>query len=292
MCDSFISIIKAEAQLAPMYAAAVITGAGTEYWRNPQCNSANNSHSVTKAFIAAAVGALRDDGRLSLEDKITSFFTAEEMPENMDTRWREVTVEHALQHKTGLDTIPYDVDADDSTTVIGRDYLKYVFSLPIEHVPGEYRRYSDAAYYLLSRVIAEASGMTADRFLRERFFVPLQFREWAMSCCPCGHAIGGGGFYSRADDVAKLGFMYACGGVYEGNRMISQNWIDISVKNDYAFAPFRDTDVFVKTGAYGQMIAFSIRKRTATAWHGFSKQNGNDRNDRLLEAFVKCLDKK
>jgi len=85
--------------------------------------------------------------------------------------------------------------------------------------------------------------------------------------------------------------VYACGGVYEGRRILPESWIEDAMQNDYACTQFRDTDVFVKTGAKGQMVAFSRQRKAAVAWHGYSN-DGNARNDRLLEAFVRYLDER
>lgn len=272
-----------------MYDAAIINENGIEYWHSPECNNANNSHSVTKLFVSTAVGILCDRGALSLDAPVTSFFSDSEKPEKMDPRWNKVTVRDALRHKTGIDEIPYNVDSDDDTGFIGNDFLKYVFSLEISRETGEYRRYSDEAYYLLARIIEKASGTDGVTFFRENMMNPLGFRQWSMACCPMGHPIGGGGFFCRADDAAKLGYAFACGGIYNGKRILSSEYIDAAMKNDYACTRHRDTDVFVKTGAKGQMVAFTKERGCAVAWHGFSN-SGNARNDRLLDAFLAYLE--
>ena len=271
-------------EYAPMYDAAVITDRGTEFWRHPCANNANNGHSTTKFFIATAVGILCDRGLLTPDTLVGPLFADSEKPDDYDTGWDRVTVRHALQHKTGIDHIPYGVDDDDSAPRIGDDFLKYVLSLRIEHEPGAYRRYSDAAYYLLSRV-------TADIFLKENIFEPLGFRQWAMAKCPQGHPIAGGGFFARADDVAKLGFAYAHNGVYEGNPIISENWINAAMEQDFACSRFRDTDIWLKTGARGQCVAFSRERPSAAAWHGCAAPDDEGkRNDRLLAAYCAFLD--
>ncbi len=282
----FKAVLREE---APMYDAAIVSENGILEWKNPDCNSINNSHSVTKFFIAAAVGRLRDEGRLDPDAPVTSFFSQDQLPADLNPRWHNVTVRNTLRHMTGMgdDSIRYGVDEDDSNTVIGDDFLAEVLRTPLPHAPETYRRYSDAAYYLLSRIIAAASGRPADKYLNETFFKPLGFGQWAMVCCPQGYPIGGGGLFARARDIAKMGYLYACGGVWDGARLISEEWIEASKQNDYALGQFRDFDVWVKTGARGQMIAFSQSKKTAVAWHGCAFQDDEGkRNNRLLEAFV------
>lgn len=285
--NSFFEAVLAEAE--PMYDAALVNEEGEKYLKVPGSNNANNSHSVTKFFVATAIGILCDRGLLTLDTKVTSLFTEEETGTGIDPKWNGVTVRDCLRHRTGIDTVPYNVDSDGDIPFIGDDFLRYVFSLKIEKETGEYRRYSDEAYYLLGRIAEKASGTDATGFFRENIMKPLEFRQWSMALCPEGHIIGGGGFYCRSDDCARLGLTYACGGIYKGKRIISEKWVSEAMENDYACSEFRDTGVFVKTGAHGQMVAFSPEKRTAVSWHGFSQENGNKRNDRLLEAFVKYL---
>ena len=278
------------AEKDPMYDCAVITPEkGIEYWKNPCANYANNGHSTTKFYFATAVGILRDRGMLDIHAPVTSFFSAEDLPADMDPGWNDVTVYDALRHKTGLDIIPYGVDDDDGRMQIGEDFLSYIFSLKIMHRPDTFRRYSDAAYYLISRIIGSASGMTADLFIDEAVLKPLGFRQWAMAKCPMGHPIGGGGFFARSDDIAKLGYAYAFDGIYEGRQIVSREWTEMAMSSDFACTYHRDTDVCVKTGAMGQMVAFTKERKAACAWHGCSEK-GNERNDRLLDAFLSFLD--
>ena len=276
---------------APMYDAAVITEQGTEYWRHPCANNANNGHSTTKFFIAAAVGILCDRGLLTPDTTVGSVFPDAMKPDGYDAGWDRVTIRDVLRHKTGIEEVPYGVDDDDSAPLIGEDFLRYVLSLKLSHEPGTFYRYSDAAYYLLSRVIAQVSGKTADLFLKENVFEPLRFRQWAMAKCPQGHPIAGGGFFARADDVAKLGFAYANDGIYEGKRIVSREWIEASMGQDFACTRFRDTDIWLKTGARGQCVAFSRERPSAAAWHGCAAPDDEGkRNDRLLSAYCAYLD--
>ena len=275
---------------APMYDAAVITEKGTEYWRHPCANNANNGHSTTKFFIAAAVGILCDRGELTTDATIGSVFPDYLKPDEYDPGWDRVTVQDVLQHKTGIEEVPYGVDDDETATLIGEDFLGYVLSLKLSHEPGTFYRYSDAVYYLLARVIAQVSGKPADLFLKEHVFDPLGFRQWAMAKCPQGHPISGGGFFARADDVAKLGYTFARDGVYEGKKIISAEWIGAAMANDFACTRFRDTDIFLKTGARGQCVAFSRERPSAAAWHGCAAPDDEGkRNDRLLSAYYAYL---
>lgn len=279
-----------EKETEPMYDAGIVDENGVRYWYKNNCNYANNSRSVTKLFVSCAVGTLVTDGRLSLESSVTSFFTKDELPSSFDEKWNNVTVKDTLRHKTGITQKPYGIDVDDDYEKIGNDFLKYVFSLKIDGITGETYKYTDEAYYLLGRIIEKASGERTLDYFRNHIMNPLGFKQWAMSQCPMGFPICGDNFFARSDDIAKLGFALSCDGVYNGKRIVSKEYIDEAIKNDYALTEFRNSGVFVKTGACGQMVAFSKKHKTGVAWHGYSN-HGNERNDRLLEYFCEYLSK-
>lgn len=275
----------------PVYDIALISDSGVEYLHDPNANSCNNSHSATKFYVATAIGILCDRGLLTTETKIVSVLGNSLLPDEMPDGWKNVTVKNALTHKMGIGEHDFCVDDDDAREKLGDDFLSGVLTLPLPYAPDTERVYSDEAYYLLGRVIAAVTGQTADVFIKENILDPLDFHQWAMAKCPEGHPICGGGFYTRADDMAKLGWAYANNGIYNGKRVISEKWTNRAMAEDFACTSFRDTDIFLKTGAKGQCVAFSKKRKSAAAWHGVCNDNGK-RNDRLLLAYSELLDER
>ena len=182
----------------------------------------HNSYSTAKLFTAAAVGLLVDRAELSIDEPIYPIL-APYFPETFDPRWKEVTVEHLLTHFVGFgeDFRDIDIDSEDPRSWGTDDYLGRAVSNDLVYPPGEKEVHSDAAFYLLSRVVAVRAGKGLDDFLRDEFFVPMRFAEYAFSRCPHGYALGATGIYLSAEDMAKFGAMYAAGGVYRGRRRLS-----------------------------------------------------------------------
>jgi len=131
--------------------------------------------SMTKQFTATAVMMLVEEGKVSLDDKITKYFPA--APET----WSHVTIRHLLSHTSGiqnhvalpefLNLLQGDLTLQSS---LRRDELiKWFFRLPLEFQPGETWAYDNTGYYLLGLVIEQASGRTYWQFLDERIFRPL-----------------------------------------------------------------------------------------------------------------------
>ena len=282
--------VMRECETDPMYDAALIQNGTIYYWHNKNSNNANNGHSTTKLFIDSCVGILYDRGILDIKAPVTSFFTKEELPCAMDSKWNSVTVHDAMRHRMGIDSIPYGVDEDNDIDKIGSDFLGYVLSLELKYKPDEYYRYSDAAYYLLSRIISNAAGEKCQDFMFNNLLKPLGFRQWATAVCPEGYMIGGGGFFSRADDMAKLPYVYANGGVFEKKRILSENWIHLAVENHYALDVHGSTGAYYKTGAMGQGVIF--KNNSSFAWHGCSPDDGGNRTTRLFDAFCDYISEK
>ncbi len=74
------------------------------------------------------------------------------LPENADSRWRNVTIDMLLCHEAGFEDMILDIDHDDVSSYGTNDYLAYVLSflLPKQYIEAVY---TDAAFYLLSLVV-------------------------------------------------------------------------------------------------------------------------------------------
>ncbi|MGI9069393.1 MAG: serine hydrolase domain-containing protein [Pyrinomonadaceae bacterium] len=125
--------------------------------------------SITKQFTATAVMMLVEEGKVSLDDKITKYFPA--APET----WSRITVRHLLNHTSGIQNHVAVPDFPNLfQTNLTRDQLiKLFFKLPLEFQPGETWAYDNTGYYLLGIIVEKASGKYFWQFLDERIFRPV-----------------------------------------------------------------------------------------------------------------------
>lgn len=151
-----------------------------------------NSYSVAKAFTVTAAGLLYDRGLLSTDEKITDIFR-EEFPQEYDTKWERMTVDHIMRHRGGFPAGYLDIDAQAISSYGTEDFLQYLFRTELVAEPGEEWIYSDAAFYLLSRIITKKTGRLLDELMWREVFSPLEFQEMAWSKCPLGYPMGGNG---------------------------------------------------------------------------------------------------
>jgi CubicO group peptidase (beta-lactamase class C family) len=126
--------------------------------------------SVTKQFTAAAALMLVEDGKLSLDAKVT------ELLPGLPAAWSPVTVRHLLSHTSGIKsyTEVFGARKTPEDKVFTKDeIIALVADAPLQFAPGERFAYCNTGYYLLGLVIEKASGKKYADFLAERIFKPL-----------------------------------------------------------------------------------------------------------------------
>ena len=271
-------IIECAKNINPwMYYISVIeNGKLTTLSINP-ANKTNDCYSISKVFTVTALGLLYDDGKLDTAEKIVDIFK-DELPDYMDPKWERVTVDMVIRHCWGithgfLDIDVEDIDSYQSIYGTRNDFLKIILSHELGFEPGGKEVYSDAAYYLLSRVVTKKSGEILYEFLRKRLFNPLDFEETAWSCCPMGYTIGATGLYIRTGDMAKLGQLYISNGEYNGRRIISEEWCNTVLARGYELRSFGSG--YAKGGMYGQLLYIDPSRNLVVAWVGHDRTDAS-----------------
>jgi len=133
-------------------------------------NSVYAIGSLTKTFTAAAVLALADDGKLSLDDPLSKWVPS------FPALGRTATIRQLLNHTSGIRSMTalgprYWAQAGRE---IEPDALVALFAgEPPDFPPGSDYRYSNSGYVLLGLVVEKASGMPWGDFVTRRLLVPL-----------------------------------------------------------------------------------------------------------------------
>lgn len=127
------------------------------------------SGSVGKQFTAVAVLLLVQDGRLSLDDRLSRWW-------RVPPAWQRTTVRHLLTHTSGLpDDYPparlsYQRDHSDA------ELLRIALQLPLQSTPGARWQYSNVGYALLGLLLNRLAGRFYGDLLQERLLAPLGMR--------------------------------------------------------------------------------------------------------------------
>jgi CubicO group peptidase (beta-lactamase class C family) len=122
--------------------------------------------SITKLFTTAAVFELIQEGKLRLDDGITTVVPS--LPES----WKEITILHCLSHTSGLPDL-YEGIHYLPIAFTPAEAVKKVAARPLLSKPGDKTRYNQTEFLLLRLAIEAVSGKPFEAFMAERIFVPL-----------------------------------------------------------------------------------------------------------------------
>ncbi len=184
----------------------------------PDENSVFRIASLTKSFTAAAVLRLRDDGRLSLDDRIVSYvpqLISQAMP---TTDSPPLTIRHLLTMSGGLPTD--DAWADRQESMTEEDFGAFLAEgIRFVSTPGTAFEYSNLGFALLGQVITCIAGREYRQEVSATFLEPLGLRDTVFAArdvhpgrLVVGHRPVAGGWVAVPFD--RPGVFSAIGGLY------------------------------------------------------------------------------
>lgn len=175
-------------------------------------------YSLSKSFTSTAIGFLVDAGKISVEDRMVDLFP-EKCPEVIGENLSKMRLKHVLSMNTGHKECILGGIRND------KDPVRRFFEHEPEFEPGTNFCYNNAATYMLSQIVTKYTGMTMYEFLNFKLFKPLGIENTYWNTFANGCSQGAVGFHASTDDIAKLGLLYLNGGVFDGKRILSENWV-------------------------------------------------------------------
>jgi hypothetical protein len=116
--------------------------------------------------------------------------------------------------------------------------------------PGTTFAYCSPAMHLLSAILLQATGQTTLEFARANLGVPLGIQDAQWPADPQGVTNGHGELYLHPRDAAKLGFLWLHGGQWDGQQIVSREWVRASSRTQVTTNPDYGQDY-----GYGWWIA-------------------------------------
>lgn len=192
-----------------------------EGWWEPY--SASQEHmmfSVSKTFTATAIGIAQDEGLVSVDDPILSYFPSYATPEVRENV-RDVKVRDLLAMATGHDVDTMEIMRAQPT----EDWVKVFLDTPIVFPPGKSFLYNSGASFVLSALISSRTGKSVLEYLTPRLFEPLGMRVPPWAANRRGIPYGASGLRITTEDVAKIGQLYLQKGMWNGRQLLSEDWV-------------------------------------------------------------------
>lgn len=263
-----IDAALAAAAALPQLHALVIARHGEELeghvFRGPGLDTPVNIKSASKTVMAALAGAAIDRDVLEGVDQPIAPAFADLIPEDADPRVNDITVDHLLTMRAGLERTS------------GRNYGRWVntsnwtedaLTRPFVDEPGGRMLYSTGSYHLLSALLTRAAERSTLALARDWLGDPLGVAIPPWTRAPEGVYMGGNNMALSPRALIRLGELYRLGGVYAGARVLPESWVAASwtprtrspfSRHRYGYGWFiasaRGRDVFYARGYGGQMI--------------------------------------
>ena len=203
--------------------------------------------SNTKAFTAAALQMLADEGKLDMDARVIDYLPGFRMSDPYVTH--EMRVRDLLAHRSGLSLGAGDLLYWPPTSYTTADVVKRLARVPIKNSFRAHYAYDNILFAVATEVIEKVSGQSYADFVREHIFKPVGMDESLIDCTylkpgmdvATGHAPynfkdvkpvppmawlndpGAGGIYASVDDLAKWMNVQLAGGMLpDGKRLFSE----------------------------------------------------------------------
>jgi CubicO group peptidase (beta-lactamase class C family) len=217
-------------------------------------------HSLAKSFTSALVGVLVREGRLDVDAPApVRAWRGDDDPR------RSVTLDHLLRMSSGLewDEGRYPDNADLTAMIGSDDAGAYAARKKLARKPGSGFQYNTGNTILVDRIMADEVGSGAefrtfmDDALLGKIGITLDTEFDAA-----GTWLGGWTADTTARDFAKLGLLYLRDGVWDGERILPEGWVEYSrrpsrANPEYGAGWWLDLErpgVFYAVGRAGQVI--------------------------------------
>lgn len=197
----------------------------------------NPSWSMAKSITQALVGIAVRDGRINVDDRIP----VPEWADISDSR-HDMTWDQLLRMSSGLDWVE-EYEPGKPSDVIEMlfsgnhaDYGKYAAEKPLNHPTGTHWYYSSGTTNIIARALQSVLGLSGDtmrQFMFDELFTPIGMTSAIPKFDPSGTFVGSSFCYCTARDFARFGYLYLRDGVWNGQRILPEGWVD------YARTPTR-----------------------------------------------------
>ena len=180
-------------------------------WGDTQ-DSIHDMYSATKTVLSIAFGIIYDRGLIGLDDPILKYISAPAGP-----GWEKVTIRRLLT--MSLLDLPFRPEGD--------NWIQY--SLNSDVNPDERGfNYSNICTYLVGVALANILGYDLGKVIEDEIFATLNIDKFEYTRSPEGYFYGASGMKLSVHDLSKFGLLLMNGGVYEGKRIVSDEYVKMA----------------------------------------------------------------
>jgi CubicO group peptidase (beta-lactamase class C family) len=204
-----------------------------KYFNGCDANSINTSFSAAKSVVSLMIGMAIDDGFIKNEEQPISDF----IPEFDDTEFADITIRELLMMRS---KIAYREGGlwfgDDARTYYSPDLRRLALtSLRIDRAYGGQFHYNNYHPLLLGIILERSTGLSVSEYFRTKIWEKIGAEHdasWSLDSEDSGFEKMESGLNFRSIDFAKIGSMLLHRGSWNGNALVSEEWLDRSIVAD------------------------------------------------------------
>ena len=215
-----------------------------DYFNGAEADTLVTSRSLSKPISVVAMGRAMEEGYIqSLDDPASKYIT-----EWQGTDREGITLRHLLQMRSGLAMQGNSMEAED---VMNRAYLHpyhaevIIHEYPLVNEPGSRYDYSNANSEIIAPILERATGRPYQEWLTEQVLTPLGAaggQIWVNRIGGTAHA--GCCALVPAETYLRLALLYHNDGIWEGERLLPEGYVDEIKTPTRAQPPYGHGTVF------------------------------------------------
>jgi CubicO group peptidase (beta-lactamase class C family) len=227
-----------------------------EYFLEADEETRHTSWSVGKSYVATLIAIAQREGHISSLDQTAEMFA----PQFGGTAYGETTLRHLLMMSAGVDfdedygNVDSDIRVLFAAPALGQSIDTLVGQVERNRAPGEDLHYVSANTQVLSAVVRGVYRAPLAEIIQTKIWEPLGMAgdaSWNQNIPgENGHAIGYCCLNARLEEYARFGQFYLQDGVWDGERILPDGWVEMATRPNADFQAAGDDSVYPPRG-YG-----------------------------------------
>ncbi|MCQ2593164.1 MAG: serine hydrolase [Treponema sp.] len=209
-------------------------------------------YSATKSVLSVAFGIAYDRGLVKLDESIVEYLPKEKvqrLSEEQRAVWKQISLHRLLT--MSVEGLPFRPKGD--------NWLDFTLFCKIKNPDKKLFKYTNLNSYLIGVALSVVLKCDLGEFIKEEILKPLDINKFEMTYSPEGYFYGASGMKLCVHDLSKIGLLMSNGGVYNGKRIVSEEYVKMATsvqqmnrEDGYGFFFWKYRDGFSINGKWKQ----------------------------------------